>query len=214
VREAHRQKEAGLRCLSEVAIVGAVVAVISVRAIRGDLAFYLASWCSVIGFLAVVVSAASLLMKLENYIGATRTFITTASSACVLLVLVLVAPVKRISVIGAPDRDVSELAPAVDRFLRAQPDHVPTVRIASHNAWPIAVGVVLYLCKSGRSVAVEQTWTDVVGRPLAETPGEHAELLFADDALAAALIAQPGLVEIASGRDVHVLWQSVRGSGR
>jgi hypothetical protein len=193
--------------LAEVTLLLAGAALISIRAIRGELLFYLVTWSAVCGLLAVVVIGEFASEWLAMRVGENRAVSLVTAAGTVLVALALTAPVARGSVIGTENADVSRIAPTVNDFIRTRPGEVPTIHIASHGAWPVAAGVALYLVKRGTPVAVEEEWLNVVGRSLQESPGPHPRIVFADEMLADTL-ARRGFVAVASSDHVHVLFAS------
>jgi len=202
-----RQRDIGV--LAELTFLLAGAAIMSVRSIRGELLFYLVTWCSVCGLLAVVVISGFAAAWLGELIGTNRAMFVAMGAGALLVALALAAPVARGSVIGPANADVSRIAPIVDAFVRARPGEVPTIRIAAHDTWPVAAGVALYLVKRGTPIAVDDEWLNVVGRSLRERPGPHARLVFADNPIADAL-RRRGLIDVASSDEVRVLFESTR----
>ena len=195
--------------LAELTLLIAGAAIVSIRSIRGELLFYLVTWCSVCGLLAIVVVSRFAVEWLGERIGEARAgFVTTAAGAMVVA-LALAAPVARGSVIGPANPDVSRIAPIVDAVVRARPAEQPTLQIAARDTWPVAVGVALYLVKRGTPVAVDDEWLNVVGRSLRERPGPHARIVFADDTIADAL-ARRGFTAVTSSDGVRVLFDPTR----
>ena len=191
--------------LAEVTLLLAGAALISVRTIRGELLFYLVTWCAVCGLLAVVVIGEFASEWLALRAGENRAGSVVAVAATALVALALTAPVARGSVIGTENADVRRIAPIVNDFVRTRPGEVPTIHIVSRGTWPVAVGVALYLVKRGTPVAVDEEWLNVVGRSLQESRGPHPRIVFADEMLADTL-ARRGFVAVASSDHVHVLF--------
>jgi len=182
-------------------------ALMSIRAIRGELLFYLVTWCAVCGLLAAVVMVEFASEWLAIRVGENRAVFAVTAAGTVLVALALTAPVARGSVIGTENADVSRIAPIVDDFVRTRPGEVPTIHIASRGTWPVAAGVAVYLVKRGTPVAVDEEWLNVVGRSLQESPGPHPGIVFADEMLGDTL-ARRGFVAIASSDHVQVLFGS------
>jgi hypothetical protein len=207
VRHTDPGERGGVRRLAEIVLLTTVIAVLSVRAIRGEILVYLVSWYSVTGLLATAVIITGAAGRLRRSIGADRTFTIVVTCACLVLGLAMTAPVRRPSVIHGSTAEVDHIAPIVNDFLRRRGDEAPTVFIPSKEVWPTAVGVVLYLRKHDMPVTVEQAWLNVGGRPLRESPGQHPGLFFTDDVAAQRLRAEGGFVEIASALGTHVLFR-------
>jgi len=197
-----------IRVLAELTVLFAAVAILSIRSARGELLLYLVTWCAVCGFLAVVVISEFASDWLGARVGENRAVPIATAAASVVVALALTAPVARGSVIGAENGDVSRIAPVVNAFVRARPSVVPTIQIASHDTWPVAVGVALYLVKRGTPVAVDEAWLNVVGRSLQERLGPHPRMVFVDPTIAETLTRR-GFVAVASSGGVHVLFGGV-----
>ena len=203
LRRVSLQNRGQVRVLAELTLLIAGVAVVSIRSIRGELLLYLVTWCAVCGFLAVVVVSEFASEWLGTRVGANHA--VAMAAAPVVVALALTAPIERGSVIGAENGDVRRIAPIVDAFVRARPGVVPTIEIASHDTWPVAVGVALYLVKRRTPVAVEEAWLNVVGRSLRESPGRHPRMVVADQTIADTLTRR-GFVAVASSNGVQVLF--------
>lgn len=195
--------------LAELTLLLAGAAVISIRSIRGELLFYLVTWCSVCGLLAIVVISGLAAEWLAERIGRDRAVSVVRAAGAMLVALALAAPVARGSVIGLANADVSRIAPIVDAFVRARAGEAPTIQIASHDTWPAAAGVALYLVKRGTPIAVDGKWLNVVGRSLRERPGRHARIVFADNTVADALVRR-GFIGVAASDEIRVLFESTR----
>jgi len=195
--------------LADLTLVLAGAAILSIRSIRGELLVYLITWCSVCGLLAIVVISGVAAEWLGERIGRSRAVPVAMTAGAMVVALALAAPVARGSVIGPANEDVSRIAPIVDAFVRARPGEVPTIQIPAHDTWPVAAGVALYLVKRGTPVAVDDEWLNVVGRSLREQPGPHTRLVFADTAIADALVRR-GFIGVASSDGVRVLFESTR----
>jgi len=195
--------------LAELTLLLAGAAIMSIRSIRGELLFYLVTWCAVCGLLSIVVISAFAAEWLRERIGSDRAISMAMAAGAILVALALAAPVARGSVIGAANADVSRIGPLVDAFLRSRSGEVPTIHIAAHDTWPVAAGVALYLVKRGTPVAVDDAWLNVVGRSLRERPGPHTRIVFADDATVDAL-GRRGLIGVASSDGVRVLFEPAR----
>jgi hypothetical protein len=176
----HRDR--GLAVLASLVLAQWVAAILAVRAIRGDIEFYLVAWASLLGFLSFTVFAAWLIPFLRRLLGGTQSAAIVVICAAAVLAFAVSEPVTRGPVFGDPDPDAEQLARTVETYLRAGSVNQPTIRVASDGTWPAAVAVVLYLDKRRIPVSVETRWLTVVGRMFAAPPGKHPELLFGDRA--------------------------------
>jgi hypothetical protein len=201
VRASTRRDEA-LRRLTEVVLLQIIVAVISVRGIRGEVAFYLVAWCSVIGLLGLAITITALVVEADR---SRDSIVIPTLGALALTGLALSAPVARAPVFPLPAPEGRPIALAVADFVRAHPDDVPVVSIASRDRWPVAVSAVLYLHKQNVPVWVDREWLNVVGRQFAAPPGPHGRLLFGDEAFAASAV-RSGLMPVATAGEVSVFY--------
>jgi hypothetical protein len=142
---ASRRRDVGLTTLATVTLVQIAVAILAVRAIRGDIYVHLVIWISLLGVMSSVTLAAWLVTAMERSLGPRPARAIVGLGSIVLLGLAVGEPVPRGPVFRQPDLATEQLARRVETYLRsAQVDH-PTIRIASHESWPAAVAVVLYL---------------------------------------------------------------------
>jgi hypothetical protein len=199
------RRDAGLAILATVTLVQIAVAMLAVRAIRGDIYGHLVIWVSLLGFISSVTLAAWLVTAMERSLGSRPARAIVGLGSIMLLGLAVVGePVPRGPVFRQPDLATEQLARSVETYLRsAQVDH-PTIRIASHDSWPAAVAVVLYLYKRDIPVSVERDWLFMVGTPFAESPGEHPRLLFGNATFDEGARTRRDLTSVAASGDVHV----------
>jgi hypothetical protein len=202
---ASRRRDAGLATLSTVTLVQIAVAILAVRAIRGDIYEHLVIWISLLGFMSSVTLAASLVTVMERSLGPRPARAIVGLGSITLLGLAVVGePVPRGPVFRQPDLMTEQLARRVETYLRSAQVDRPTIRIASRESWPAAVAVVLYLYKRDIPVSVERDWLFMVGRPFAESPGEHPRLLFVNSTLDQDARTRRDLTFVAASGDVHV----------
>jgi hypothetical protein len=203
---ARRHDDATLKSLSMMVLVQIAVAVLAVRAIRGEVLFYLVTWISLLGLLSLVAMAAC--PKARFAVVPAQT--AAAALSAILLALALAGPVVRGSVIRPRDDDAEQIARAVQAHLLATRTDRPTVRMVSREVWPTAVAVVLFLHKQGIPVYVEREWAGIVGKPLIEPPGSHPALLFGDAAFKERARTRGDLTFIAATPDVGVFLEFPR----
>jgi hypothetical protein len=202
---ASRRRDAGLATLSTVTLVQIAVALLAVRAIRGDIYVHLVIWISLLGLMSSVTLAAWLVTATERSLGPRPARAIVGLGSIVLLGLAVVGePVPRGPVFRQPDLVTDQLARSVETYLRSAQVDRPTIRIASHESWPAAVAVVLYLYKRDIPVSVERDWIFMVGRPFAESPGEHPRLLVGNSTLDQDARTRRDLTFVAASGDVHV----------
>ena len=201
------RRDAGLAGLAATVLVQIGVAILTVRAIRGDIEFYLVAWISCLGFLSAVVMAAWLVPMLQRSLGATRARAAVVLGSAVLLALAVSGPVPRGPVFRAPDLDAEGLARAVEAYLGSTSGRQPTIRIATDDSWPTAVAVVLYLYKHGIPISVETPWIPVVGKPFTAPAGQHPGLLFGNRAFDGNARTRGELTFVAAAGDVYVYYE-------
>jgi hypothetical protein len=180
------------------------VAILAVRAIRGDIEFYLVAWASLLGFLSFVVLAAWLIPILRERLGIASARAIVVFGSVALLALAVSEPVTRGPVFRHPDPDAERLARTVETYLRAGSVNLPTIRVASDGTWPAAVAVVLYLDKRRVPVSVETRWLSVVGQRFAAPLGSHPELLFGDRTFDERARTRTDLTLVASAGDAYI----------
>jgi hypothetical protein len=202
-----QRRDAGLAGLAATVLVQTGVAILAVRAIRGDIEFYLVAWMSCLGLFSGVVTAAWLVPMLQRSLGAARAGATVVLGSVVLLALAVSEPVPRGPVFRAPDLDTERLARAVETFLRSTSGRQPTIRIATDESWPTAVAVVLYLYKHRIPISVETHWLSVVGKRFAASAGQHPELLFGNRQFDGDARARGDLTFVAATSDVYVYYE-------
>jgi len=201
---ASRRRDAALGRLCEVVLIQVAVAVISVRGIRGEVAFYLVAWSAVIGLIGLAVTMTALIVEADRSRRIAVVIPTVAALA--LAGLALRAPIARAPVFTPPDPEVDSIALAVADFVRGHPGDVPVVSIVSRDQWPLAASTVLHLYKRGTPICVDHEWLHLVGWQFAAPPGPHGRLLFGDNTFAAGA-RQMGVVPVATGPDVSVFYE-------
>lgn len=204
VMSSRRRGERGVTVLSTIALLQIVVSVAAVRAIRGEIAFYLIAWISVLGFLSWAAMAAWLVSTLARATRAATAQVAVGGAAALLIGLALSEPVPRGPVFRDRDRAAEALAGAVATHLMATAGDAHTVGIVSRDAWPTAVAVVLHLYKRRIPIFVEDAWLFMVGRPFAAPAGADRGLLFGDRAFHERAATRGDLTLIAATEDVYV----------
>jgi hypothetical protein len=199
-----RRRDAGLEVLAGIVLVQIGVAIVAVRAIRGDIEFYLVAWASLLGFLSLVVLAAWLVPVLQRSLGAARAGAIVVFGSVVLLALAVSEPVPRGPVFRVPDLDAERLARTVETYPGSASVNHPTIRVATDESWPTAVAVVLYLYKLGIPISVEARWISVVGKPFTAPAGKHPGLLFGNRTFDGNARTRADLTFVAAGGDVYV----------
>lgn len=201
---AARRSDRGLAVLATIVLVQCGVAMFAVRAIRGDIEFYLVAWASLIGFLFFVVLAAWLIPVLRRSLGTAGARAIVVVGVVALLALALSEPVTRGPVFRDPDAAAERLARAVETYLRSASVNQPTIRVASDESWPTAIAVVLYLNKQRIPISVETRWLSIVGNGFTAPPGTHPELLFGDRAFDERARTRTDLTFVAAAGDAYV----------
>ena len=201
---ASRRRDAGLRTLATATLVQTAVAILAVRAIRDDIYVHLVIWISLVGFMSLITISAWLVAAVERTLGAVGARAIIGLGSVALLVLAVSQPVPRGSVFRQPDLATEQLARSVETYIRSAQVDRPTIRIPSRESWPTAVAVVLYLYKRDDPISVDSDWLFMVGRPLAESAGEHPGLLFGNKAFDADARTRRDLTRVAASEDVYV----------
>jgi hypothetical protein len=199
-----RRRDASLSAFATIVLVQIAVAVVAVRAIRGDIEFYLVAWVSVLGLLSSVVLVAWLVSALERVLGGVPAGAMVAVSSIVLLALALSEPVTRGPIFRSPDLNAARLARIVEVYLTSTSLNRPMVRIVTDESWPTAVAVVLYLYKHGIPISVEDHWITVVGKPFTAPAGQHPDLLFGNRAFEEDARTRADLRFVGAAGDVYV----------
>jgi hypothetical protein len=198
-----RRRDQVAALLSAMALGAIVVAVFSVRAIRGELEDYLVAWISSLGFLA----CAAITTLFLRPSGPPRRAALALLAVGVPLLLLAVRLNAGKPMVRDRDPQLEAAAAAVTDFVRdARLDH-PRLEIASHDRWPEAAGLVLSLYKQGLGVTVTDDWLFMFGDQLRNAPGPHAALVVADEADAGPLRARPDCRLVASAPGVMVFYR-------
>jgi hypothetical protein len=192
-----RRQDQVAQILCRTALIQVAVAIMAVKAIRGDIHSYLVAWVSLTGFWFLVTATACVLPSLIRALGATAVRAIVTTSALLLVGLALSAPIPRSAVIDESNLQAEQIAPQVEAYLTRSDQETPTLRIVSPDAWPIAVAVVLYLHKHNMPIFVERQWLHIVGQPFAEPQGRHPVLLFGDEAFAIRARGRADLLPVA-----------------
>jgi len=203
LHRARRRGDDALRRLCEIVLIQVIAAVISVRGIRGEVAFYLVAWSAVIGLVALAVTMTAVIAEADRSRRGSMVIPTLAALA--VTGLALLAPIARAPAFTPPDPEADAITLAVADFVRGHPEDVPVVSMVSNDRWPFAVSAVLHLHKRGIPLWVDRDWLHLVGWQFAAPPGPHGRLLFGDDAFAARA-RESGWVPVATGPDVSVFY--------
>lgn len=202
-----RRRDGGLVVLPAIVLVQTGVAIVAVRAIRGDIESYLVAWASLLGFLSCTVAVAWLIPVLERALGASPAGAIVRFGAVGLLALAVSGPVPTSPIFRAPDLDAERLARTVEAYLRSAPVNQPTIRVATDDSWPTAVAVVLHLYKHRIPISVETRWISVVGKQFTAAPGKHPQLLFGDRAFDEGARVRADLTFVAAAGDAYVYYE-------
>jgi hypothetical protein len=181
-----------------------VTALIALRAIRGEVAFYLVAWVSAVGVLCWLLFVSWATTHLHSR--ATRAAFLAAALAAIAVAFVV--PVARPGAFPRADPVTDAVARKVDAFVRSRRLERVVVRIVTPATWPHAAGVVLRLYKYRLPVAVEDSWLFVMGPQFEAPAGAHASLLFGDRRLHDEAKGAPGRLLIAEDEDVYVYFEA------
>jgi hypothetical protein len=204
---AFKRQDRPLKLVTGMVLLQIGVAILAVRAIRGEVEFYLVTWVSLLGFMSSVALMVWLVTAFRRLLGERPANALVLIGAGLLLAFALTGPVERGPVIRARDTDVEQLAQNVELYLRSARVDRPTIRIPSPECWPSAAAVVLYLYKRALPVSVEDRWVTVVGKPFRASPGEHMELLFGNRGFNELARARQDLTFVAAAGEVYVYLQ-------
>jgi hypothetical protein len=171
-------EDAAARSLARLALVELGVAVVAVRAIRGEIEFYLVAWISVIGVTSFAALAAAVLSVVERWAGWTITFIVATAAAVTFMAAALTSPVARSSVVPLRDEADDTLARQVSQYVESAALDQPVIRVEGMKTWPAAAGTLLFLTKRGIAVSAGGDLLRIVGDAFTPSPGPHAELIF------------------------------------
>jgi hypothetical protein len=171
-------EDSASRSLARMALVELAVSVLAVRAIRGDIEFYLVAWVSVVGVTSFAALAGAALSAVERWAGWTIAFILSSAVAVTFMAAALTLPVARSPVVRAPDRVAEALADQVDTDVVGADLVHPVIRIASMTTWPTAAATLLSLRKRGVAVSATGELLGIVGAAFAPPAAGHSELIF------------------------------------
>ena len=203
-----RQRNRPLTMLSAIVLVQIAVALVAVRAVRGEIAFYLVAWISVLGLLTWIVVAACVGAFLPAV--APQMFLRLASGIGVAAVIVLALRLStaRPPVFREPDAAAESLARQVDAFLRETKAAPPVVRIRSRETWPTAAAIVLHLYKRHVPIAVDPSWEFLFGPRLTALPDVQPELLVGDRDFHTLARTDRNLILAGESGGVYVYWDA------
>jgi hypothetical protein len=159
--------------LALVCLLGCLVAFWSVRQIVDPVQPYLVLWVAALGGLSCAAVGLALAPARRAVL-----------AACLLGAAVAGAlDLRDLARDGLPRvTPVSDEVAAAAATLepRLAPDSRPIVRIAAPDDWALAAGLVLYLAKQGRDVAVDPAWVWTFGEQHAPRGGEAPEIVVRD----------------------------------
>lgn len=192
------------RNLGLVTLLALLVAYVSLVRVVDEIHDYLIVWLSVAGALgwALVVAAIPELGRA----GARRVLIATLAVVAALAVRVGTLQLRRSppAALRTIPR-IDELAGAAQRFVANSGVRRPLLVLATHDAWPASLGVVLELTKRGVPVSIPEEWVVMFGPPLCATGVEDGALVLAEEAFDRVMAARPDAVRLAA-RDGIVLY--------
>jgi hypothetical protein len=181
LRVSRRQRDEVAIVFATTVLIQIAVAVIAVRAIRGEIYDYLVIWTSALGLTASAAMAAHLIKAVESNRDRPIGRVTVLIASAILIGSAVAEPVPRGPVFRSADVSTERLAFAVNTYLLANHVRAPLISIASHDTWPTAVAVTLYLDKRDYPVTVAPEWLFMVGRSLTPRGNEDVMLVFGDE---------------------------------
>jgi hypothetical protein len=208
---ATRRHDVVLKTLATATLLETTVAILAVRAIRGEIYVHLVIWMSLVGFMSLVTIAGWLVTTAERIIGTVGATAIVGLGSVALLALAVSEPVPRGPIFRQRDLGAEQLARNVDAFLRSAHADRPTIRIPTRESWPTAVAVLLYLYKRDMPVSVESDWLFMVGKGFAELAGEHPVLLFGNHSFDEEARRRPDLTFVATSGEVYVYFEERKG---
>ena len=165
------------RSFARIALLEIAVAFFAVRAIRGNVEFYLVAWISAVGITSFAAFAAGALDVVERFSSETAAQTVASSVSIVLVLLSLTLPVARSPVVRAPDEAAETLSRQVDTYVKGAHIGRPIIRVRSMSMWPTAAAALLYLEKRGVAAYAAGGLLDIVGNGYAPDEGSHIELI-------------------------------------
>ncbi len=170
VAAARRRSRRFAGSLALLCLVGCLVALWSVRQIVDPILPYLVLWVAALGGLSCAAVGLALAPARRAVIAACLLGASVAS-ALDLRDLLRDGPPRVTPVSDEVATAAATLEP------RLAPDSRPIVRIATPDDWALAAGLVLYLAKQGRDVAVDPAWVWTFGEQHAPRGGEAPEIV-------------------------------------
>ncbi|MGH9058784.1 MAG: hypothetical protein ACRDZY_04605, partial [Acidimicrobiales bacterium] len=113
----------------------------------------------------------------------------------------------------APTPAVPTVARAATSGLERLHSHGVLVRIASHDLWPIAAGVVVDLRKEGFDVSISEPWPGIFGPEFRRDGTETAEVVLADESRPGAPAPPAGATTVPSRFGATTGWAEPLGPG-
>jgi hypothetical protein len=184
-------RRAAVQHLARLSLLQCVIAVVAVRAIRGQLEPYLLVWISVISVSSMIC------VSLWGYgafcarLAGPRLHRPTILAACAVAaalsvtLLTLTGPIARGPAFQRGDALTAALADRVEAFLNAGSNRRVALRVAADSVWPQAAGVALRLTKRNDAVLVDQKWMSIFGDRRLVSNGHEITLIFTDRPLSA-----------------------------
>jgi hypothetical protein len=203
---AFRRGDDTLAALGALALGALAAALAAVRAIRGDIEFYLLFWMTILGLFWLAAVAAWAVPRLEAALGARRAGLGVGAVAALVLVASLVHELGRADVFRAPEPAVEKLAADVEAFVVARHER-PTVAVASQEVWPEVMGVILSLAKHDVPISVETGRLFMVGRQHTPARPDEPRLLIGDHVLDEGSRGRPDRRLVAASGDLYAYWE-------
>lgn len=216
-----RSTAPALACFGALSSAGGIVALLSVSQIRGDITDYSIFWISLVG---AMNAAFALALGLEMLSGRWRDGLR-AHVAALTIMMGLSVPLLTAAWLGisqlvdartaasvetSADREIAELADALENALSAADGRRARVRIAN-PVWGQAAGALLQLYKRGVPVAVDPGLDVMYGRLVARGD-EDMTFWVVDRSMAALLVAHDGGCVLTTRGDV-VLYSATSTTG-
>jgi hypothetical protein len=177
-----------------------------VARIQGPVLDYLVLWTAVPGFVGWLVIGGTLLATQEQA-RQNRTWALALLSLAVLA-LATIRNVRRVSgeapIPLATLEPVRTISDSLKAYLKESRVERPLFRIATHDTWVPAAGILLQLYKAKIPFAVEEDWFFMFGRQFQPTGHEGKTLLLGDRTLDLQLQACPDHRRVAASTDTVV----------